>query len=129
MTNTNGKLSIRWLRAVLGGVMAEAVLFAIVFPVLHFWGQTAFLASILIGSAACPFVFALWVCRGATSQFLWNGALVGITAAIVYLIIAWGHPEPVLYKIAHGLKVLGGLAGGGVASLRKPASARAEQKA
>jgi hypothetical protein len=45
---------------------------------------------------------------------------VGIVAALVYMAIAWGQPEPLLYKIAHGLKVVGGIAGGLVASRRKP---------
>jgi uncharacterized membrane protein HdeD (DUF308 family) len=111
---------IHWGRAVLGGVLAEICVFAIVFPVLHFFGQRAFLASILIASAAMPFVFALWVCRRAESRFVIHGAIVGIVAALVYLAIARGQPEPLLYKIAHGLKVVGGVAGGIVASRRKP---------
>lgn len=110
---------MHWGRAVLGGVLAEIAVFAIVFPVLHFFGQRAFLASILIASAAMPFVFALWVCRRVASRFVIHGAIVGIVAALVYLALAWGQPEPLLYKIAHGLKVVGGVAGGLVASRRK----------
>jgi hypothetical protein len=30
-----------------------------------------------------------------------------------------GQPQPVLYKIAHGLKIVGGAAGGFVASRKK----------
>ena len=104
----------------LGGVLAEAAVFAIVFPALYLFGQRAFLASILIASAAMPFVFALWVCRRVESRFVVHGAIVGIVAALVYMAIAWGQPEPLLYKIAHGLKVVGGIAGGLVASRRKP---------
>jgi len=110
---------IHWGRAVAGGVLAEMAVFAIVFPVLHFFGQRAFLAAILIASAAMPFLFALWVCRRVTSCFVIHGAIVGIVAALVYVAIAWGQPEPLLYKIAHGLKVVGGVAGGLVASRRK----------
>jgi hypothetical protein len=47
-----------------------------------------------------------------------HGLLVGVVAALVYLIVAWGQPEPLLYKIAHGLKLLGGLLGGVVAAQR-----------
>jgi hypothetical protein len=108
---------IHWLRAVAGGVLAEACVFAIVFPTLYLLGQTAFLVSILLASALMPLVFAIWVCRRVTSHFLLHGALVGIVAAIVYLIIAHGQPEPLLYKIAHGLKVVGGIAGGWIAAL------------
>jgi len=44
---------------------------------------------------------------------------VGVVAALFYLAIAWGQPQPLLYKIAHGLKIAGGAAGGVVASRRK----------
>jgi uncharacterized membrane protein HdeD (DUF308 family) len=107
---------IHWGRALLGGFPAELTVFAIVFPVQALFGQRAFLASILIASAVMPFIFALWVCRRVNSQFVLHGALVGIVAALIYLGLAWGQPEPLLYKIAHGLKIVGGVAGGLVAS-------------
>jgi len=112
---------ILWGRALLGGFLAELLVFAIVFPVRHFIGQQAFLASILIASAAMPFLFAIWVCRRAESRFVLHGALVGVVAALIYLALAWGQTQPLLYKVAHGLKVVGGAAGGFVASRRRPA--------
>jgi uncharacterized membrane protein HdeD (DUF308 family) len=111
---------LHWGRVIVGGVVAELAVFAIVFPVLHFFGQSAFLTSILIASAVLPFVFALWVARRIESHFVLHGALVGIVAALVYVILAWGQPEPLLYKIAHGLKIVGGLLGGVVAANRSP---------
>ena len=116
-----------WGRAVLGGFLAELCVFAIVFPVLHFFGQRAFLASILIASAAMPFLFALWVCRRVQSHFALHGALVGFVAALFYLAFAWNQAQPLLYKVAHGLKVVGGATGGAVASRRKPSSSFATQ--
>ena len=104
-----------------GGFLAELLVFAIVFPVLYLFGQRAFLASILIASAAMPFGFAVWVGRRIESRFVLHGALVGLVAALVYMGLAWGQPQPLLYKIAHGLKVIGGAAGGVVASRRKSA--------
>lgn len=112
---------IHWLRVLIGGFLAELLVFVVVFPVRHFFGQQAFLASILIASAVMPFLFALWVCRRVESQFVLHGALVGIVAALIYVALAWGQPEPLLYKVAHGLKVVGGIAGGMVASRRRPA--------
>ena len=104
-----------------GGFLAELLVFAIVFPVLYAFGQQAFLASILIASFAMPFIFAIWVGRRISSRFVLHGALVGVVAALIYLVLAWGQPQPLLYKIAHGLKVVGGAAGGVVAARRKPA--------
>jgi hypothetical protein len=103
---------LRWGRVIAGGVCAELAVFAIVFPVRYFFGEQAFLASILLASAALPFVFAVWVRRGIESHFVLHGVLVGMVAALMYLGLAWGQPEPLLYKVAHRLKVVGGLLGG-----------------
>ena len=113
---------IHWIRAATGGVLAELTVFAIVFPARALFGQRAFLASIVIASAVMPFVFALWVCRRVESRFVLHGALVGVVAALFYLALASGQPQPLLYRIAHGLKVVGGVAGGLVASRRKAAA-------
>ena len=117
-TQVNAK-RIHWVRASIGGFLAELTVFAIVFPARSLFGQRAFLASILVASALMPFVFAVWVCRRVESRFVLHGALVGIVAALFYRGLAWGQPQPLLYRIAHGLKILGGVAGGVVASRRK----------
>ena len=110
---------LRWANILIGGFLAELCVFAIVFPALWLFGQQAFLASILIASAVMPFVFAVWVGRVAESRFVLHGVLVGLVAAVIYLLLAWGQPQPLLYKIAHGLKIAGGMAGGMVAARRK----------
>jgi uncharacterized membrane protein HdeD (DUF308 family) len=112
---------LRWGRVLVGGLLAELLVIAIVFPVLALFGQQAFLASILIASAVMPFIFAVWVGRRVESRFVLHGALVGVVAALVYMGLAWGQPQPLLYKIAHVFKVIGGVAGGVVASRLKPA--------
>lgn len=109
---------LRWGRVAIGGVCAELAVFAIVFPVFHFFGQTAFLASILAASLLMPFLFALWVDRRVESHFLLHGLLVGLVAALVYLLAARGQPEPLLYKVAHGLKLAGGILGGALSAFR-----------
>lgn len=104
-----------------GGLVAEFLVFALVFPVRAAFGEKAFLVSIAIGSAAMPFLLALWVCRGGRPHAMLNGALVGTVAAAFYILLFTatapaGQSQPVLYKISHVLKVLGGLSGGVVAS-------------
>jgi hypothetical protein len=113
---------IHWVRAIATGILAELAVFAIVFPVLHFFGQRAFLASILIASALMPFLFAIWLCHRVESQFVLHGALVGLVAALFYtgLALGLGQTQPLLYKIAHVLKVVGGACGGLVAARQKP---------
>jgi len=110
---------LRWGRVLIGGFLAELMVFVIVFPVLYVFGQRAFLTSILIASAGMPFIFAVWVGKRIESQFLLHGALVGVVAFLIYTAIAWGQTQPLLYKIAHGLKIVGGMAGGFVASRRR----------
>ena len=112
---------LRWGRVLAGGFLAELLVFAIVFPTLYLFGQRAFLASIVIASAVMPFIFAVWVGRRIESRFVLHGGLVGLVAALIYMGLAWGQPQPLLYKIAHGLKVIGRMAGGVAASRRKPA--------
>jgi hypothetical protein len=112
---------MRWGRVVAAGFLAELSVFAIVFPVLYMFGQRAFLVAIPTASAVMPFLFAIWVGRRIESRFALHGALVGVVAAVLYLGLAWGQPQPLLYKIAHGLKVVGGLCGGVVASRRRAA--------
>lgn len=109
----------RWGRVIIGGLAAEILVFAIVFPVRTAFGQKAFLASILISTTVMPFLAALWVCKKAGSQFVLHGALVGVVSVLLYLVIARGQPEPLLYKISHGLKIAGGAAGGLLASRRR----------
>ena len=118
---------IHWGRILLGGFLAELLVFAIVFPTRYLFGQQAFLVSILIASALMPFLFAVWVGRRIDSRFVLHGVLVGLVAALIYMGLAWGQPQPLLYKIAHGLKLVGGAAGGIVASRRRPAAAMVTQ--
>jgi len=114
---------IYWGRVAAGGLAAEVLVFVLVFPVRAAFGETAFLASILVGSAAMPFLLALWVCRGGRPHAMLNGALVGAVAAAFYILLftitAPGQSQPLLYQAAHVLKVLGGLSGGFVATRRR----------
>jgi hypothetical protein len=120
-------MGLRWGRVLAGGFLAELLVFAVVFPVQYLFGQTAFLASILIASAVMPFFLARWVGRRIESRFVLHGALVGLVAALLYTGISWGQPQRLLYKISHALKVAGGAAGGLVASRRRPSGAPLQQ--
>jgi hypothetical protein len=106
-----------------GGLAAELLVFALVFSVRAAFGETAFLASIVIGSAVMPFLLALWACRGREHAML-NGALVGTVAALFYIVVFTatapaGQSQPLLFQISHVVKVFGGFAGGVVASRRR----------
>jgi hypothetical protein len=102
---------IHWGRVLAGGSFSDLLVFAVVFPVRHFFGERAFLGSILIASAVMPFLLALWAARGVESHFALHGGLVGFVATLIYLSLAWGQAQPLLYQVAHGLKIAGGIVG------------------
>jgi len=124
---------IYWGRVVVGGLASEVLLVVLVGAVRAAFGETAFLASILVGSAAMPFLLALWVCRGDRRYALLNGALVGGVAVAAYLLLftitAPGQSQPLLYEAAHVLKILGGLSGGFVATRRRASPRGSEASA
>jgi hypothetical protein len=102
---------LRWGRVLVSGICAELAVFAILFSVLHFWGQTAFLASILVTSASLPFLFALWVDSRVESHFVLHGLLVGVVAALMYVIVALGAARTVPLQGRTRLKAGGRIPG------------------
>jgi putative membrane protein (TIGR04086 family) len=103
---------IHWVRILVGGFLAEALLIVLVIPIAIKWGQHPLLYVAPVGSLLTCFVFGLWVGRGVQSRFLVHGLLVGVVAAVIYVALTLARPEPMAYVIAHGLKLLGGTAGG-----------------
>ena len=114
-----GADQIRWGHILAGGFLAETLVVAIVMPVSYLFGDRWFVTSILVASALLPFLFAAWVGRRVESRFMLHGTLVGAVAALIYLGLAWGEPQLLVYKVAHSLKLLGGALGGLAAASRK----------
>jgi ABC-type proline/glycine betaine transport system permease subunit len=110
--------NIRWGWVLLGGFLAELVIFAIVIPLSFLAGQGSLLYSAPSASFLAAFAFGLWVARKSPRQRVLHGILVGIVATLIYIGISLGRPEPIAYVVAHVLKVLGGAAGGFVALKR-----------
>jgi len=119
-------LGIHWLRVLLGGLLAEVAVIALVIPASLLLGKQVLPFAALLGSLVACFLFAMWVGRRIDSQFMLHGILVGIIATLLYVALTLGRPEPLAYLAAHGLKVIGGAAGGFVAGRQHaPASAAA----
>jgi|ERR1700678_3295289 len=114
--STSGR--IHWIRILIGGFLAEAAVIAIVIPFVKFSDQQAVTYAAALESLAMCFVFALWVGRKVESRFVLHGILVGVVATLLYVGLTWARPEPFGYLVAHGLKLLGGAAGGFVAGRR-----------
>jgi putative membrane protein (TIGR04086 family) len=105
---------MRWGRAIAGGVIAELLLIVAVMPGFALGSEPIVIWSAVICAPLATFVAALWVCRRLESRFVLHGALAGLAATLIYLVpvIASGQSQPAVYWVGHGLKVLGGAAGG-----------------
>jgi putative membrane protein (TIGR04086 family) len=116
---------VRWGRIVAGGFLAEVALIVVAIPSLAFGNQNILNWVAVIGSAVTSCAAAMWVARRVDSRFVVHGALTGLTAAVIYiaLIVATGQTQPWIYWVAHGLKIVGGAAGGMFAA-RRLANAR-----
>jgi Na+(H+)/acetate symporter ActP len=109
--------NIRWGWILLGGFLAELVVFAIVIPIAMVAGRQSLLYSAAPASFVGALLLGLWVAR-KSSQPVLHGALVGVVAMLIYVAMTRAQPEPTAYLVAHVLKVLGGAAGGWLASMR-----------
>ena len=91
---------IHWGRILLGGVLAEAALILAIVPLgLHLGGNFLLYAAPPRSFITC-FLAALWVCRRIESRFILHGTLVGVVAALIYVALTRGQPEPVAYIVA-----------------------------
>ena len=125
---------IRWKWIVAAGCLAEATVFAVFFLLL-FAATAAGVPGIarpmgtldyidaMVSSFAMVFLLTLWVGKRIESAFVLHGVLIGMFGillfGIMWLATTKSLAQPPLYVMAHGLKVLGGIAGGLVAEKRQ----------
>ena len=124
---------IRWKWVVLGALFAELTVMAIFF-VLLLAAMAAGVPEIarpmttldyidaMVMSFVSVLVFAVWVGKRIDSAFVLHGVLIG-TFGIVLFTAMWigttgSLAQPALYVVAHGLKIVGGIAGGLIAERR-----------
>ena len=115
--------SLRWGRIVLGGFVAELILFVPVILVYAVGGGERSVTVIAVAGSFFVFVgVARWLAR-ALPQPVLHGALMGAAAAALYagtgliasLFVANPQATPFIYYVAHALKVTGGANGGWLA--------------
>ena len=109
---------IHWIRIFLGGLLAEVALILAIVPLGLRLGDNFLHYTAPPGSFIMCFLAALWVGRRIESRFILHGALVGAVAALIYVALTRGQPEPFAYIVAHALKLVGGACGGFVAQRR-----------
>jgi hypothetical protein len=105
-------MRIRWALVLLGGLLAEVGIFAVVLPVQLLFGEQPFIYSVPPTCLIMTFGFGLWAAGRAGTRHVLHGGLVGAVAALIYIALTYGQTLPLAFVVSHGLKVLGGLAGG-----------------
>jgi putative membrane protein (TIGR04086 family) len=114
-----GSATIHWGRILLGGLLAEVALILAIVPLGLRLGDNFLHYAAPPGSFVMCFLGALWVCRRIESHFILHGALVGVVSALIYVALTRAQPEPLVYIVAHALKLAGGACGGFVAQWRR----------
>jgi putative membrane protein (TIGR04086 family) len=110
---------IHWGRLVLAAFFTELAIFAVFIPVLIRYGEDTARYTVPPLALVTTFLFSVWTGRRVESRFVLHGILVGIVATLMYVALTFAQPEPFIYIVAHGLKILGGAAGGRVAEKRR----------
>ena len=103
---------IRWMRIAAGGFLSEIAVIAVFIPATVLLGQAPGMYTAVGASLVMPFLFGIWAARKAEAHFVLHGLLVGAIGILIYVGLTRGGPEPLLYILAHILKLLGGAAGG-----------------
>ena len=111
-------MGIRWWLVIVGAVLAEFGIAAVVFPMRFFVSEEAFLNSVAPACLAMTLVFGFWAGVRARTKALLHGGLVGVVAALLYIVLTIGQTLPPEFMVAHVVKVVGGLAGGALAAWR-----------
>ena len=110
---------IHWARIVIFGFLSEVAVFAVFLPATVLLGEQPGMYSAVIASLVMPFFFGMWAAAKLKSRFVLHGMLVGGVGILIYVGLTRAQPEPLLYIVAHGLKLLGGGVGGFVIQKRR----------
>jgi hypothetical protein len=111
-----------WLRVPIAGFLAEVALIITVIPFFVVLGEEGAQGPLAYAvPPLCLLVllpFGWWAARKAVSGHLLIGALVGLVAVALYVVpvVLGGREISLAYHLGDALKVIGGAAGGYLAS-------------
>jgi hypothetical protein len=117
------RTSLRWGRIVLGGFMAELLLILAVIPLQVTGGGESAITTVAVAGSFMAFVPVAWWLGRRLPRPVAHGVLMGAFAAAVYTVLFLGGqmfdptvpPMPLMYYVAHVLKLAGGAVGGWLA--------------
>jgi hypothetical protein len=115
--------SLRWGRIVLGGFLAELLLVVAVIPVQAAGGGEDAVTIMAVAGSFVAFMPVAWWLGRPLSRPVLHGVLMGAFAAVVYTVLFFAGrlfdptvpAMPLMYYVAHVLKLAGGAVGGWLA--------------
>lgn len=119
---------VRWVSIIVGAVLVEVVLFAVVVPLyLLPNGANLVMYAVLPACLIAAYFGGLLVARRAADRFVLHGALVGVLAALLYAAISWRATLTTLFIVSNYLKIAAGAVGGWVAQRSAAGTSRTPQ--
>ena len=125
--------SLRWGRIVLGGFLAEMILMVVVIPMRLLGSGDGPITAVAVAGSYVVFVpVAMLLTRSLTRPVL-HGVLMAAAAVAIYLVLQTLQQNfdpnapgvPLVYYLAHMLKLAGGATGGWLAQRRSRTAAPA----
>ena len=126
-------MSVRWLRVLIAGFLAEVVLILVAIPLFFLPNSTTALNLVIPPASFLVLIpFGWWAARGAPQSQVLNGFLAGLAGVVLYVALtvcaaALAHRGDLAasvrpaYLLAHALKLVGGALGGWIAARRAAA--------
>jgi hypothetical protein len=119
--------TIRWLRVMIAGFLAEVAIIVVVIPFYFLPDRQTALNLAVPPASFLVFVgFGWWAARGLPRWQVLNGFLAGLAGVLLYLALGFvgaaaTHTNPMAsmtpaYMLAHALKMAGGAVGGWLAA-------------
>ena len=108
---------IHWRPVLIAAFGSEAAMLIVLIPIT-FTGisETTLNITVSLVCLLLAFAFGLWSARKVDADFILHGSLVGLIAALIYMVIV---RDPTVYAAANALKIAGGAAGGFIAERQK----------
>ena len=104
---------IHWRPVLMAAFLAEVAMLVVLVPVTFLAiSETVLDITVSLVCLLLAFAFGLWSARKVEANFILHGSLVGLTAALIYMILV---RDPTVYAVANALKIIGGAVGGFVA--------------
>jgi hypothetical protein len=108
-SSARGSGKLHWGRVLGGAFLLELVLFAVLIPIGLTFGMpgapgatdfTVFFVAVPVGCLVAGYAISAWLLRGTLTRRTLHGALLGLTATLLYLVICAVQPGGVPAVIA-----------------------------